>query len=78
MTVYLEEYDGIDRTDMTRDEIPIEYTIRLNYVPMSYFNLINDFQFSVPIYIVLFFMISVIVVLVIIIFWFITLTFVRS
>jgi hypothetical protein len=78
MSVYLREYDGVDRTGMSRDEIDINYTIRINYVPLSYFNLINNFQFSVPIYIVLFMMISAIVILSIIIFWLITLTFVKS
>ena len=43
MSVYLREYDGVDRNGMTRDEIDINYTIRINYVPLSYFNLINNF-----------------------------------
>jgi hypothetical protein len=78
MSVYLKEYDGIDRDGMSREEIPIEYTIQINYVPLSYFNLINNFQFSVPIYIVLFLLISAVVILSIVIFWLFTLSFVKA
>jgi hypothetical protein len=77
MSVYLEDYDGLDREGMSREDIPVDYTIKINYVPLSYFNLINNFQFSVPIYIVLFMLISSVIILAIIIFWLITLSFVR-
>jgi hypothetical protein len=77
MSVYLLDYDGLDRSGMKREDIPIEYTIKISYVPLSYFNLINNFQFSVPIYIVLFLMISMMVIMSITIFWLITLSFVR-
>lgn len=43
MAVYLKDYDGLDRKGMPRKEIPIEYTIKMAYVPLSYFNLINNF-----------------------------------
>jgi hypothetical protein len=43
VNIYLLEYDGLNRTGLSREEIPIEYTIEINYVPLSYFNLINNF-----------------------------------
>jgi hypothetical protein len=78
MVVYLKEYDGLKRDGLTREQIPIDYTIKINYVPLSYFNLINNFQFSVPIYVVLFMLISSIVILTIVIFWLVTLSCVKA
>jgi hypothetical protein len=43
MSVFLKDYDGINRQGMVREDIPVEYTIKMNYVPLSYFNLINNF-----------------------------------
>lgn len=41
MTVYLKEYDGVDVE--TADKIDVKYTLKINYVPLDYFNLINNF-----------------------------------
>ena len=46
-----------------------EYNLRLNFEPLSYFNLINSFQFSTPIYILLFSLVSLVLLFGIIIFW---------
>lgn len=66
MKNYVEYREGIDT--------PIYY-LNLNYEALSYFNLINTFQFSIPIYIVLFILVAIIQVMMIIIFWLFTFIF---
>ena len=52
------------------DSIPdMAYNLKLNFEPLSYFNLINSFQFSVPIYILLFSLVSLVLILGIVVFW---------
>jgi len=46
-----------------------EYNLQLNFEPLSYFNLINSFQFSLPIYILLFSLVSLVLILGIVVFW---------
>lgn len=41
MTVYLKEYDGVDIE--TAKDIDTKYTLKINYVALDYFNLINNF-----------------------------------
>jgi hypothetical protein len=43
----------------------------LDLKPLSYFDLMNAFQFSIPIYLFLFSLLSIVTVIGIIIFWFI-------
>ena len=43
MTIYLLDYDGIDRKGLTRNQIPIDYTLKLNYFALDYFSLIDNF-----------------------------------
>lgn len=49
------------------------YRLRLTYEALSYFDLINTFQFSLPIYFLLFTFISIILILAIIVFWLVNL-----
>jgi hypothetical protein len=49
------------------------YTLVLHYEALSYFELINSFSFSVPIYILLFSLVSLVLVLTIVVFWVINL-----
>lgn len=43
MNIYLLDYDGIDRTGLLREQIPIEYTLKLNYLALDYYGLIDNF-----------------------------------
>ena len=47
----------------------------MNYQALSYFDLINTFQFSIPIYIILFVLVAMIQILIIVIFWLFTFIF---
>jgi len=67
--VYLKDYVQYNETDE-----PV-YTLKLNFEALSYFNLINSFQFSLPIYILLFSFVSLILLLGIIIFWLLNIQF---
>ncbi len=53
------------------------YTLMVNYEALSYFNLINSFQFSIPIYILLFILVSLVLILALIMFWLLNLQFSR-
>jgi hypothetical protein len=71
MTVYLKEYDGVNIE--TAKDIDTKYTLKINYVALDYFNLINNFQFSIPIYLLLFNLVAFIQLVGIVIFWLSTL-----
>lgn len=51
------------------------YRLRLRYEALGYFDLINSFRFSVPIYTLLFALVSAILVLLVAAFWLINLQF---
>ena len=65
----MKDYDGLDISGLTRDQIPTNYTLQIKYTPLDYFNLVNNFQFSVPIYILLFSLVSMIIIFGILVFW---------
>jgi len=69
MSVFLSDY-----VEYSPDDDPIYY-LNINYEALSYFNLINNFQFSLPIYIVLFIVVAILNVMMIAIFWLFTFIF---
>jgi len=69
VSIYLSNY-----TTYTT-EMDQKYTLIINYEALSYFSLINTFQFSLPIYILLFSSVSLILVLSLISFWLLNLNF---
>jgi hypothetical protein len=72
VNVYFRNYTEYDKEDIT---VVPRYELQLNYQALSYFDLINTFQFSIPIYIVLFILVSMIQILLIVIFWLFTFIF---
>lgn len=78
MNIYLLDYDGIEREGILRKDIPTAYTLKLNFLALDYFGLIDNFQFSVPIYILLFGITAFAVFVGVFIAWLITLTCVKS
>ena len=48
-----------------------QYELNVVYQAMSYFDLINNFQFSIPIYILIFMLVSMLILFCIIIIWFV-------
>jgi len=77
MTVYPKEYDGVD-IETHKGDIDFKYTLKVNYVALDYFNLINNFQFSIPIYLLLFNLVAFIQLVGIVIYWLATLAIVRA
>lgn len=67
--VFLKEYKPY-----TAGADPV-YRLRLTYQALSYFALLNTFQFDMPIYVVLFTFVSLVLVLGIIVFWLVNLQF---
>ena len=78
MNIYLLDYDGLDRNGLSRDKIPIDYTLKLNFLALDYYGLIDNFQFTVPIYILLFMITAFAVFCGVFIAWLITLTCARN
>ena len=73
MTVYLKDYSKDEFYEGT-NELNVEYTLKFNYRPLDYFSLINTFQYELPIYILLFNMVSIILIISIILLWIIVLS----
>eukprot|EP00349_Pseudokeronopsis_sp_Brazil_P005318 CAMPEP_0202974366 /NCGR_PEP_ID=MMETSP1396-20130829/59797_1 /ASSEMBLY_ACC=CAM_ASM_000872 /TAXON_ID= /ORGANISM="Pseudokeronopsis sp., Strain Brazil" /LENGTH=214 /DNA_ID=CAMNT_0049708053 /DNA_START=394 /DNA_END=1035 /DNA_ORIENTATION=+ len=67
--VYLSNYTNFTNI------VDQQYTLRVKYEALSYFSLINTFQFSLPIYILLFSSVSLILILSLVIFWLLNLNF---
>ena len=71
MTVYLKDYTpdeyGPD------GEVDVNYSIKINYRALDWFALVNNFQFTVPIYVLLFNMVAIVLILAVLVFWFLTL-----
>ena len=71
--IYLKEYRPYNTTDTTGPAPDPVYRLRLTYRALSYWSLINSFQFGVPIYILLFTFVSIVLVLCVVVFWLINL-----
>jgi hypothetical protein len=66
VNVYMKDYDD----PLQPGQVPeVAYNLRLNYKPLNFLNLINNFQFAFPIYILLFNLVSLILILAVLTFW---------
>ena len=69
MTVYMKDYTTDAFYEDGSGEINVNYNLKVNYKPLDYFSLINSFQYELPIYILLFNMVSIILILSVITLW---------
>lgn len=62
-------YEDDEDAIIVHDDNKMNYNLILKFEPLSYFHLINSFQFSLPIYILLFSLVSLVLILGIVVFW---------
>ena len=72
MTVYLKDYSKDEFYD---DGVTVNrnYQLKINYNALNYFSLVNTFSFDIPIYVLLFTIVSVVMITMVLILWVIVL-----
>ena len=66
--VYLKDYTRVVPGTAGDPADPV-YRLRVTYQALSYFALINSFQFTLPIYVLLFTFVSIVLMLSVVVFW---------